>query len=483
MATDPIHSPAFRNLVHVGAFVIFAPLFGLLADPRNKIAHGHYYVVGYMLFITLLNIFLLPHLKSGKLIARPGEGFIAGQWLYPAALALCFAAFPPFAAMGAWAAMASGDAAASFAGRLIPKPKLHWNDKKTYAGTLAFVLVALPFCVFAIYWCPSQQFLKSDGNPEWPFVWTLAVLAAVVGAALESLDGPFDDNLRVPIGVSTMLWLAGAFLSYSTRDLPADTPVQPEVFLKALLVNGILGLAIILLRAADFPGTLLGVAIGTVVFFFTQWPGYILFLLFVSIGSGLSKVGLKRKQEIGAAEAREGKRGIGNVAANLLVPGLCCLAYPASGGHPAFLMAFAGAIAAAFADTASSEVGALSDAQPVLITTFKPAAHGTNGAVTLLGFAAAFGAGALIAVAAWAGGFFGMLWKIPEATFETKTILSAVFVIVAGLVGTLVDSLLGATVEDRLPGVHKGAVNFACTLAGALVAGGLSCTLSTFGQQ
>ena len=48
------------------------------------------------------------------------------------------------------------------------------------------------------------------------------------------------------------------------------------------------------------------------------------------------------------------------------------------------------------------------------------------------------------------------------------------FIVLAGIVGTLVDSVLGATIEDRLPGAGKGAVNFVCTLAGAGTAGGLT---------
>jgi uncharacterized protein (TIGR00297 family) len=423
-----------------------------------------------MLVITLLNMFLLPRLASGKKMTRPKEGFVNGIWMYPLALAICFAAFPPFAAMGAWAAMASGDAAAALVGRNLPRPKLPWNQKKSWSGLFAFVAAALPLCIFAIYWCPSVQFLKADGSPEWPFVWTLAVLAAVSGAVVESFDGPFDDNLRVPITVASVLWLSGMFLSFATRKLPADTPVQPEVFLKALAFNAVLGFSVIALKVADIPGTLLGVTFGVIIFFFTQWPGYILFLLFVAVGSGLSKIGYQHKKEIGAAEAREGKRGIANVAANLFVPALCCLIYPASGGNPALLMAFAGALVAAFADTASSEIGALAHGEPKLITNFKAVPHGTNGAVTGLGFAAAVGACLTLSGIAWWNGFLEQ--QLSANGFSSSQGLAACGILtLAGLLGTVIDSVLGATIEDRIPGVGKGVVNFACTLTGALTSG------------
>lgn len=42
--------------------------------------------------------------------------------------------------------------------------------------------------------------------------------------------------------------------------------------------------------------------------------------------------------------------------------------------------------------------------------------------------------------------------------------------VAAGLFGTTVDSVLGARIEGKVPGVGKGAVNFVCTLSGAAAA-------------
>lgn len=471
-AAQSVHSPLLRNAVHASAFFLCIIPLGALADPRTKTSCGATVVIGTLLFIAAFNVLVLPRLESGRRIRRPGESVFGGILLYPLTLALCFAVYPAFAAMAAWAAMAGGDAAASCAGRIFPRPRLPWNPNKSWAGLLAFVLCALPCCLLALWWCPCPLFLTRMLNPETPFVWTLAVLAAFAGAILESLPRPFDDNVRVPLGVGLILAVSALFLSWATRGLPAETHVQPGQFLNALAVNAVLAAAVLLLRFADIPGTLLGAAIGAAVYFFAHWEGYALFLLFVGMGSGLSKFGFAAKAARGAAEAREGRRGIGNVAANLAVPALCCLAYPAQGGHPAFLIAFAGALAAALADTASSEIGALASRPPVLITTWRPAAHGTNGAVTVLGFGAAALASVLIAGAAWAIGFFQLACSQTLAQSFQSELFAAVAA--AGMTGTVFDSLLGATVEDRVPGVGKGAVNFACTLAGAGVAGALS---------
>ncbi|MCY3020276.1 MAG: DUF92 domain-containing protein, partial [Planctomycetota bacterium] len=305
---------------------------------------------------------------------------------------ICFVVYPRYAAAAALAALIGGSIAAYFARRHVSLPRLPWNQKKTWVDVLAFAAGAALLCLLALYLCSCPLFRTVSGSPEWPYVRTLAVLAAAAGAILHSLDGPGPQALRVPLGVGGVVWLLAEFLSFATWKLPADTHVQPEVLPRALVVNAALGAGVLLLRFADVPAAILGAAIGTLVYFLAGWQGYLVLAAFVVAGSVLSKLGWEQKAKLGAAEARHGKRGIANVAANLLVPALCCLAYPPSAGQPLFLMAFAGAVVAALADTASAEIGVLSKKHPVLITTRRPVPPGTNGGVSCLGFAAALGA-------------------------------------------------------------------------------------------
>jgi len=95
-------------------------------------------------------------------------------------------------------------------------------------------------------------------------------------------------------------------------------------------------------------------------------------------------------------------------------------------------------------DTWSSELGILSKAEPRLITTFKRVQKGTNGGVTIHGLLAAAAAGFSIGLAFVLIGFLTaqcasyVFWRqllvIPLAT-------------AAGLCGSLIDSILGATVQ------------------------------------
>lgn len=89
----------------------------------------------------------------------------------------------------------------------------------------------------------------------------------------------------------------------------------------------------------------------------------------------------------------------------------------------------AGALAAATADTWSTEIGTLSTSPPRLITSWRPVAAGTSGAVTPLGLAGAIAGSLLIALAAWL-----LRWPAEAAAAA----------VAGGIVGALIDSLLGA---------------------------------------
>ncbi len=103
--------------------------------------------------------------------------------------------------------------------------------------------------------------------------------------------------------------------------------------------------------------------------------------------------------------------------------------------HAAFGAAFVGAVAAAAADTWSTEIGARSAAAPVLVTTLRTVERGVSGGVTTLGSAAGGAGAATIAVTAALAGVAD--WRdVP-------------WLVAAGVAGGLLDSLLGATVQAR----------------------------------
>ena len=199
-------------------------------------------------------------------------------------------------------------------------------------------------------------------------------------------------------------------------------------------------------------GALGGVLVGAPVYACLGPKGFALLFLFVAGGSALTRLGYDRKRRVGGAEARGGRRGARNALANAGVAVLCALLY-ALGLSDAFSTAYVAAVGAAFADTAESEVGQLSRRQPRLITTLRKVPPGTDGAISLTGTLAGVAAAGLTAGLGLALGLVGGSG-------------TALIVALAGFLGTVADSLVGA----RLPRLGNEATNVLCTLVAAALA-------------
>ena len=110
----------------------------------------------------------------------------------------------------------------------------------------------------------------------------------------------------------------------------------------------------------------------------------------------------------------------------------------ASGDRSAWLiftLAYAASVATAAADTCSSEIGKAYGRRTFLITTFKPVPPGTEGAISLEGTLGGLAGAALVAFAAREVGLLD--WRGGAA------------VAVAGLLGSLAESLIGSVAERR----------------------------------
>jgi uncharacterized protein (TIGR00297 family) len=166
-----------------------------------------------------------------------------------------------------------------------------------------------------------------------------------------------------------------------------------------------------------------------------------------------TRIGSARKGGLGTSEARAGRNAL-QVLANIGVASVCALLY-ARFGDRRLLVCAGAALAEAAADTVSSEIGQALGGEPRLVTNWRIVGTGTDGAITLAGTFA--GAAAAVAVA---------LTCVLGEMFNGREFLVC---IAAGMIGTFVDSLLGATIERR-GWLGNNAVNFLSTLAAAATA-------------
>lgn len=191
----------------------------------------------------------------------------------------------------------------------------------------------------------------------------------------------------------------------------------------------------------------------------------------------LSRLGRKQKASITTA-GKHGPRDEWQVLANGGIAAACAVL--AALTHRGFAAAaFAGAFAAANADTWATEIGTLAGGAPRSILTIRPLPKGLSGGVTAAGSLAQV-AGALLV-----GAVAGLLGVAPWWA-----------VAAGGVAGSLADSLAGATLQERrycpecslecetdphacgtatqrsggTAWLKNDGVNFLCTAAGAAIA-------------
>lgn len=187
------------------------------------------------------------------------------------------------------------------------------------------------------------------------------------------------------------------------------------------------------------------------------WRGWGTCVLYLVLGSAVTKVKQAKKEAMGIAEGRGGRRGPENVWGAAATAALCALGAVVLPAHAmAFKLGFLASLATKLSDTFASEIGKAYGKSTYLITTLKPVPPGTEGAVSLEGTLA--GAVGSVVLAA-----FG----IGCGLVSRSAMLPCVF---AAFIATNVESLIGASAQGRFGWLTNEVVNFINTLIGAIVA-------------
>lgn len=231
------------------------------------------------------------------------------------------------------------------------------------------------------------------------------------------------------------------------------TPLHTRL-LSVLLVTVAFALFARILGGVTYAGAAAGFLVTSLLFLSGGPAMFIAVLLVFVLTLTATKFGRARKQSLTIAE-RSGGRDGGQVLANV---GISATFAALSAITPYRLPLLAGALAAlaeAACDTVSSETGKALALEARLVTSGKIVPAGTNGAVSLPGTMLGAIAAALVALEAV---FLGLL--------DPRR---ATIVAVAGVLGMLVDSLLGATLERR-GWLTNNTVNLVSTFAAALLA-------------
>jgi uncharacterized protein (TIGR00297 family) len=253
-------------------------------------------------------------------------------------------------------------------------------------------------------------------------------------------------------------------------------------------------------RALSRSGVAGAILVGTLIFGFGGWEWGLLLIAFFVSSSWLSHYRKTDKVLVAEKFSKGMRRDIGQTLANGGLGAILAVVY-ARFPEPLLFAAFVGVMATVTADTWATELGILSRVPPRLITSGDVVPPGTSGGVSTLGTWSSVAGALLIGTVATALVQVGSL--LGGTSWSLRATSYTLLAVVGGLVGSLFDSLLGATVqgiyycaqcakETESPVHHCGTpaqplrgwtwlnndlVNFLASVVGGLVAASLALIL------
>lgn len=255
------------------------------------------------------------------------------------------------------------------------------------------------------------------------------------------------------LALSLSFWVISIVISSYNGTLQ---PVSPWRWFFSILVPVVVSVRALRKRSLDYTGALGALLVGFVLTM-ANYSFFSTLLTFFFTCSKLTRWGGARKKKIDAEYKEGGQRNWVQVFCNGGVPTELALLYMIEVGPGEIPVDFGkqysaswmclsllGALACSTGDTWASEVGpVLSQSPPRLITTWKEVPTGTNGGVTPVGLAASFLGGLAVGVAY----FLTQLLTITDLHLADPQWPIIVYGGVAGLLGSLLDSFLGANMQ------------------------------------
>ena len=208
------------------------------------------------------------------------------------------------------------------------------------------------------------------------------------------------------------------------------------------------------LKKLDAKAAVAAVIIGFVAWLGEGYTGIALLATFFIAGTLATSFKMHIKQQAGLAEQHRGQRTAAQVIANGGVTAiLSLLSFVCVQQQPLLLFMIASSLSSATADTVSSELGNVYGKKFYNIMNFKKDIRGLNGVISFEGTMIGVAGSSLIALI---------------YTLQAGFTIHFLWIVIAGTIGNLTDSVLGATLE-RKHILNNDAVNFLNTLTSALV--------------
>jgi uncharacterized protein (TIGR00297 family) len=206
--------------------------------------------------------------------------------------------------------------------------------------------------------------------------------------------------------------------------------------LAGLLLAALVAFGAYRVHSLSRSGAYAAVVVGTLIFGVGGWQWAVLLLAFFITSTALGRSFRKRKAGLDEKYSKGNQRDAGQVFGNGALAALFAGLHFFYPDAVWVWVGFAGSLAAVNADTWATELGVLNPHPPRMLTNpGKEVEKGTSGAVSLTGTLAALAGAALIGLLA--------TWIAPVPVSG----MMGISISMAGLLGSLFDSFLGATIQ------------------------------------
>jgi len=300
-----------------------------------------------------------------------------------------------------------GDGFAGVVGQFIKKynPKIYKN-KSLFGFFANFILSSLTAFVFSLVFTVDLKFWQ-------------CLMIGLFASGLELIT-PFGlDNVSITLGTSFLSYL---FIYYQVIDFYAI----PIVFTPLIIV------AVVEKKVLTRSALLLALLLDAVISLIFGNFGLVMLMAFLFGSVAVDKIKKRRKFEDTVTKKGECRDSV-QVIANGLIPMFMALLYSGTMNF-AFVVGYIASLAEAFADTAASGVGIISN-NVIDIFKMKKTKPGLSGGVSLTGTLASFVGAALISLIPFA---FGM------HSFKIYAII-----VVSAFLGVIFDSFLGSVLQVK----------------------------------
>lgn len=322
--------------------------------------------------------------------------------------------------------LAIADAAAAIVGENIARPHEFRlaAEKKSFEGSATMLITSFVITYAGIALLGfSDAFKIATGNALW-----IAAMVAIVATVCEAVSVQGSDNLTVPLGAAFVMHF---MVTHShTGQLTFSVGVGLATIIAVLSVKA---------RFLNAGGAAVTFILAALIFGVGRWAFTVPILTFFILSSLLSRLGRVQKEKLAVQMfEKTGTRDLQQVFANGGIAGILLLLwyfFP----DPVWYIVYTASLTAVTADTWSTEIGVLSKAMPRSILTFRRVPIGASGGVTAAGTLGGLLGGIVLVASAYLSqpSADGAVWRLPLL----------LLVILSGVMASMIDSLLGATVQ------------------------------------